>query len=234
MGKREGARPKLLRYMITNAGRWVPRSELQEVAGNVGGWERVMRTFRDDGYVLEYSPAKRAYRFPFKEPQNAAKDDRYINKKTRAMVLTRDNSTCQMCGKTVKEDGIKLYMDHIIPLEWGGQTTIDNLQALCRECNEGKKNFVTGENKDLMNRISHASSTKERLRLYFEYYSNSLIDVDKLAVIAKTREWTRAVRSVRAEYEMDIQYIPANKKRGIQRACYIYNKLREKENGDGE
>lgn len=80
------------------------------MAGNVGGWERVMRTFRDDGYVLEYSPAKRAYRFPFKEPQNAAKDDRYINKKTRAMVLTRDNSTCQMCGKTVKEDGIKLYI----------------------------------------------------------------------------------------------------------------------------
>lgn len=229
MEKREGARPKLLRYMIANAGRWVPRSELQEIAGNVGGWERVMRTFRDEGYILDYSPAEKAYRFPFKEPQNAARDDRYISKKVRAMVSTRDNGTCQMCGKTIKSDGIKLFMDHVIPLEWGGETTIENLQALCRDCNEGKKNFVSGENRELMNRVSHASSTKERLRLYFDFYCNKCIGVDKLAVIAKTREWTRAVRTIRAEYDMDIEYIPANKKKGIERAGYIYHKLQEKE-----
>ena len=56
-------------------------------------------------------------------------------------VLKRDHFTCKMCGATVK-DGIKLQVDHIIPVSKGGKTTMSNLQTLCQRCNRGKSNKI--------------------------------------------------------------------------------------------
>ena len=56
-------------------------------------------------------------------------------------VLKRDHFTCKMCGATVK-DGIKLQVDHIIPVSKGGKTTMSNLQTLCQRCNQGKSNKI--------------------------------------------------------------------------------------------
>lgn len=110
---------------------------------------------------------------------------------------------------------------HTIPLEWGGKTELDNLQCLCRECNEGKKNYVTIEDPMLMEKISSATSCLERLKLYFEFYENEEIGVDKLSVIGRTREWTREVRRLRTEYGMKIEF--RGKKHGIREVdCYIY------------
>lgn len=52
-------------------------------------------------------------------------------------VLKRDNYKCQICGRTQK-DGVKLHVDHIIPIAKGGKTELDNLQTLCQDCNLGK------------------------------------------------------------------------------------------------
>lgn len=213
--------------MRSHAGQPVPRSDLQKIAGSIDSWPRVLRTARDDGYDLVYDRKTNSYCFTNKDPVKPPKDTRYISKKIRAMVLARDNGTCQMCGKTISGDGIKLHIDHIIPLEWGGKTEIDNLQALCRECNEGKKAFVSGENRELMEKISNATNTKERLRLYFEYYYNIPIEVGKLSVIAKTRAWERQVRYLRKDYNMDIEYLAANKQKQRERASYVYWKLAE-------
>lgn len=62
-----------------------------------------------------------------------------MTKKLRMQVLTRDNYACKICGRTAK-DGVKLEVDHIIPVSKGGTTTIDNLQTLCFDCNRGKSN----------------------------------------------------------------------------------------------
>ena len=56
-------------------------------------------------------------------------------------VFRNDGYRCRMCGAS-KEDGIELTIDHIIPLAAGGTNDLDNLQTLCRECNENKANLI--------------------------------------------------------------------------------------------
>lgn len=44
---------------------------------------------------------------------------------------------CKYCGKSEK-DGIKLSVDHIVPVSKGGTNEISNLQILCMPCNQRK------------------------------------------------------------------------------------------------
>lgn len=63
-------------------------------------------------------------------------------KVTRAMrynVLRRDGFKCVRCGRG-SADGVKLHVDHIVPVSRGGKSTMDNLQTLCEDCNCGKGN----------------------------------------------------------------------------------------------
>ena len=62
-----------------------------------------------------------------------------ISNKLRTKILIKYNSTCQLCGRNVQEDGIKLHVDHKTPLSSGGKNKEENLWCLCSECNEGKK-----------------------------------------------------------------------------------------------
>lgn len=64
-----------------------------------------------------------------------------LSGRTRINVLERDDYTCQMCGATL-EDGVKLHIDHIIPVSKGGGNDMDNLQVLCHKCNLAKHNRV--------------------------------------------------------------------------------------------
>lgn len=54
-------------------------------------------------------------------------------------ILKRDKFTCQICGSTA-QDGVKLHVDHIIPVSKGGKTVKSNLRTLCDRCNLGKSN----------------------------------------------------------------------------------------------
>ncbi|MGE0824015.1 MAG: HNH endonuclease [Candidatus Binatia bacterium] len=64
----------------------------------------------------------------------------YVRASTWWTVLARDNWTCCSCGRSSKEEGITLEVDHIIPRSRGGRDDIGNLQALCKKCNIGKSN----------------------------------------------------------------------------------------------
>ncbi len=55
-------------------------------------------------------------------------------------VLAKDNWTCCSCGRSSREEGITLEVDHIIPRSKGGTDDLDNLQTLCKKCNIGKSN----------------------------------------------------------------------------------------------
>lgn len=60
-----------------------------------------------------------------------------MSPKLRYEVLKRDGFRCVLCGRG-REDGVKLEVDHIIPVSKGGRTTMSNLRTLCMECNRGK------------------------------------------------------------------------------------------------
>lgn len=61
----------------------------------------------------------------------------------RWKVLQRDNFKCKACGASpALIVGVELCVDHIIPWSKGGETIIENLQALCSHCNLGKSNIV--------------------------------------------------------------------------------------------
>ena len=82
-----------------------------------------------------------------------------ISKTLRAWVL-RDQR-CAQCGRTPTEDGIRLHVDHKIPQTWGGTNDPENLQALCSECNEGKKDYFSSLGEQASREILAAANHDE-------------------------------------------------------------------------
>lgn len=60
----------------------------------------------------------------------------------RYQILNRDHYRCVVCGRSAKEDHVKLHVDHIIPVSKGGKTVPENLQTLCEDCNLGKSDKI--------------------------------------------------------------------------------------------
>jgi hypothetical protein len=68
------------------------------------------------------------------------KKRRSISLKDRTAILKRDGYRCVKCGASPKKDpSVTLHVDHIVPDKKGGTSGLDNLQTLCFDCNEGKK-----------------------------------------------------------------------------------------------
>lgn len=64
-----------------------------------------------------------------------------VGKPTRALILKRDNHTCQYC----EYSGPRLTIDHVLPKSRGGQDTWQNLVASCYDCNSCKDNRTPEE-----------------------------------------------------------------------------------------
>lgn len=55
---------------------------------------------------------------------------------TRLNIYTRDNNTCQYCGKKFSKSDLSL--DHVIPRSYGGKSTWENIVCCCSTCNRKK------------------------------------------------------------------------------------------------
>jgi len=114
------------------------------VSGKLGeGHEQTDRRLRElrRHFVI---PAKRVGQTRWVYPlQGWAKrkvgKQRRVSPKTEALVYEQYGYRCAMCGKSPKEDGIRLEIDHKIPQDWGGTDDPENLQPLCTEHNHGKQ-----------------------------------------------------------------------------------------------
>ena len=57
----------------------------------------------------------------------------YISAHKRKLVFIRDNYCCVKCGSKKN-----LEIHHIVPHAMGGSSRLENLQLLCRSCNQMK------------------------------------------------------------------------------------------------
>ena len=64
-----------------------------------------------------------------------------MSDKLRYSIMRRDGFKCVLCGRKA-DDGIKLHVDHIIPVARGGTTVESNLRTLCEDCNWGKSDSL--------------------------------------------------------------------------------------------
>ena len=64
-----------------------------------------------------------------------------VSDSLRYDILRRDNFACTICGASTKQ-GVRLHVDHIIPIAKGGKSTPDNLRTLCERCNIGKSDKI--------------------------------------------------------------------------------------------
>lgn len=217
--KKGSAKSRLLDYFKKHVGQVIDRDTLAQVAA-VHDWQRTIRSLRsDDGWDIE--TLKNGYRLNSLTPSKTSTKREPINRKLRYAVLHRDKSTCQRCGRTPK-DGVKLHIDHKIPVDMGGKSDIDNLWVLCEDCNLGKKNLFIDEDSEKMKIVLAKKSGYQRLKTYIELTPNKVLEPEKLQIISNVRDWTRSLRKIRQEYSMDIQWIKPTDE--YPNGGYIYKK----------
>ncbi len=64
---------------------------------------------------------------------------------SRKNIFERDGHCCQYCGKSGKDRGVILNLEHILPKSKGGKTTWENVVASCTKCNGKKGNRTLKE-----------------------------------------------------------------------------------------
>lgn len=122
---------------------------MPQIASTDGEWDdfRTNEKFKNSK-CKHYSECLEFSRFHYhnlgKEPirkTNSSKNSERtpISKMLRFEIFQRDNFTCQYCGRT-KKVGIKLVIDHKVPVSKGGTDSPENLITACDECNLGKSN----------------------------------------------------------------------------------------------
>lgn len=202
-----GAKIKMKEYLLRHVGEDISRETLREVAGNIQDWQRSLRQLRQET-GLDIVATQTGYILTSAEPVRTPQIRRTIDSRLKYAVLQRDNSTCQRCGANIHNTtNVKLVIDHKIPVEMGGETTIDNLWTLCSDCNGGKQAFFQDKNTERMKEIMQMESAAKRLKAYFELYPNIVIEPIKLSTVANVRDWERTLRLVRAKEGMLLEWI---------------------------
>lgn len=137
---------KLWETILEKEGRTPQRKDLKEYNFPVSG----------DTYTRRFGSWKKALIKAYESVNSEGLDDeelvikqqktekpnrsRALSLRKRFFVLKRDGFTCCMCG--ANGPGVKLEVDHIIPVANGGTDVLDNLHTLCFECNRGKRDSI--------------------------------------------------------------------------------------------
>ncbi|MGH9449987.1 MAG: HNH endonuclease [Terriglobia bacterium] len=127
--------------------------ELRRVAGGTSEWASRIRELRlEEGYhILTHNDRSdlKPGQYLLLDPKPSPAFEGAVSKKLRAMVLDRNDFTCQMCGAEAGESDpydpsrkIRLHIGLIIDKSMDGEDDPSNLRAICSVCNEGVKNLT--------------------------------------------------------------------------------------------
>lgn len=133
------ARDRLRQFFVANVGRIMRTQELREVAG-ISEYARRIRELRDeegmqirthkervdlrsDEYVLESLEC-----LPVANPK--------LSDPMKRAALLRDGAQCRFCGARWSPGSarVRLRIDYMTPLEYGGLDQTDNVGVICASC----------------------------------------------------------------------------------------------------
>ena len=114
------------------------------LASNKSTWDRDLYDYieafiRSGGTKPNIEKRHQVYRRRFiKDTHNLIPKDpqRSFTHDERIVIWHRDKDTCQQCQRKISFE--EMQADHIVPHSRGGETTLDNAQALCQQCNAKK------------------------------------------------------------------------------------------------
>lgn len=93
-----------------------------------------------------------------------------ISKKLRFEIFKRDNFTCQYCGKSAPD--VVLEVDHINPVNNGGDNDIMNLITSCFDCNRGKGKRKLSDKSEIkmqMEQLKELNTKREQLEMLLKW-----------------------------------------------------------------
>jgi len=151
----------------------------------------------DEEHEIERVRREGATLYVYKGPRKIPRRRDPIHPKVRAEVLLRANGACAMCGKTIAKDRIRLQIDHIIPVEWGGSGEINNLQALCEEDNGAKKAYFGGFDQELMREVFAFQKVHQRIGRLLIALSPDHVESFLLGAVAGQEDWQKRLRELR-------------------------------------
>jgi 5-methylcytosine-specific restriction endonuclease McrA len=193
--KKPSRKQQILEYLKKHIGEWTHNQELRNLTG-LNDVPRTIRLLRQEGWKIDvrgdgYLTLTSLEKGPARGVRKA------ISERVRYAVFGRDGFRCQACGRGVN-DGIKLTVDHIIPVDWGGTNDISNLHTLCEECNRGKKAWVDSVPSRNMEAIISKSTVESRIEALFDSFPDQDIPSEMIRLVSGgALDWQRALRRLR-------------------------------------
>lgn len=153
------------------------------------------------------------------EPGTTVADTQPISGKLRAKIRLQANGRCQLCGRTIAEDGIKIVVDHRIPREWGGPTEEENLWGICEECNIQKRDYFSTLPKDIMERCMGFRDPTQRIGELLKAKTGEIVPRWLIAAVGMDDEWTRRLRELR-DLKWKVKCVRVSGEHGASRFAY--------------
>ena len=135
-----------LEHIWLTLGRQPKYSEIQKPLSlfSVGTYEQRFGSWYNalDAFVLYMSDEETDIKPNTKINKDGIKHTtkREPSARLKVQVLMRDGNRCRLCGVECNDGLHNIHFDHIIPWSKGGETTLENLQVLCNDCNLAKGN----------------------------------------------------------------------------------------------
>jgi 5-methylcytosine-specific restriction endonuclease McrA len=147
-------------------------------------------------------------------------DQGSVSLKVRAEVIHAAHGRCQMCGRSVVRDFVRLVVDHKKPRDWGGTNERENLWAICEDCNAGKKAHFSSLNvdADTMQKVTNHDSVHVRIGELLKAFGVGQRTPSKvIEVVADQDDWQKRLRELRYpvigwEIETHLYKSPSGKK----------------------
>lgn len=182
----------IYRVLYENRGNPLTQQEINDqVGGNRADHTQIQRRRRELNrwFMIERTLEGRNHRYELIGIKAQLPEaERGISRAIRAEVL--QHGRCEMCGRHTSE-GIRLHVDHKIPRSWGGSDDIENLQALCEDCNEGKKDrFAHYDNysNEIANVIHH-SEPHRRIGELLKTFEGEWVPTDLIRFVASAQQY---------------------------------------------